>query len=242
MRAREQFAGWGMYDHTAVCLRCKTQHLIAKGEQVSDQPWLDWLHKHRHCGGGETVFILPFKLLSQLGAVHALRDNANVKAEYAASAAYTITLTGLVTSAGLTVGRQSTSVANSANKYLDELVAAQIATGSASVVAGNIEVHAIGALDDTPTWPDQITGTDAARTITSADIKSSICALVGGVPNDTTASRKYAMKPCGIRQLFGDGLPPGGHVIFVTHSSSAALSVTATDHFVKHTPVYATVI
>jgi hypothetical protein len=139
-------------------------------------------------------------------------------------------------------GAAEHQLVNSTNKYLDELVAAQITTGSASVVAEISRSTSVGSLDDTPTWPDAFTGTDAARTITSADIKASICALVGGVANDTTASRKYAMKPLGIRQLFGDGLPPGGHVIFVTHSSSAVLSVTATDHFVKHTPVYATVI
>src|SRR3954469_6169646 len=107
--SREQFAGWGMYDHTAVCLLCGTQHLIAKAEQITNQPWYDWLHKHRHCGGAETVFILPFKLLGQLGDKIAranLRENANVKAEYAASASYTITLTGLASDTNLLTGRE----------------------------------------------------------------------------------------------------------------------------------------
>lgn len=243
MGSREQFAGWGMYDHTAVCLRCGTQHLIAKAEQLSDQPWYDWLHKHRHCGGGETVFILPFKLLGQLGEKIArarLRPNANVKAEYAASAAYTITLTSLATSSTLLVGRQGTALSNAVNKYLDELVSAIVATGT-TPTAGVIEVHIVGSLDDTPTWPDAFTATDAARTIASADIKASLTAQIGGVINSTTSNVLYPFRATGIRQFFGDALPPQ-HVPFVTHSTVAALHATATNHFVKHTPVYATVV
>lgn len=231
-----------MYDHTAVCLRCGTQHLIAKAEQITNQPWYDWLHKHRHCGGAETVFILPFKLLGQLGEKIAranLRENANVKAEYAASAAYTITLTSLATSSTLLVGRQGTALSNGTNKYLDELVSALVTTGT-TPTAGLIEVHAVGSLDDTPTWPDAFTATDAGRTITSADIKASIVAQIGGVINSTTSNVLYHFRAVGIRQFFGDGLPPQ-HVPFVTHSTVAALNATGTNHFVKHTPVYATV-
>ena len=59
----EQFAGWGMYDNVAVCLTCGHEHLIAKGEQVSDQPWLDWLAKHP----GHENFIVPHRLRTALG-------------------------------------------------------------------------------------------------------------------------------------------------------------------------------
>lgn len=241
MGAREQFAGWGMYDNVAICLHCGTQHLIPKAEQVTNQPWFDWLHKHRHCGGGETVFILPFKLLGQLGdkIAHALRDNANVKIENPASAAYTITLTSLATSSTLLVGRQGTALSNASNKYLDELVSAIVATGT-TPTAGVIEVHVVGSLDDTPTWPDAFTATDAGRTIASADIKASLIAQIGGVINSTTSNVLYPFRMTGIRQFFGDSLPPQ-HVPFVTHSTVAALNATPANHFVKHTPVYATV-
>lgn len=243
MGSREQFAGWGMYDNVAICLACRTQHLIAKGEQITNQPWYDWLKKHAHCGGSDTVFIVPHGLLGQLGRAvaqgQALRDNANVKAEYAASAAYTITLTSLASGSTLLAGREGNSLSNTTNKYLDELVSALITTGT-TPTAGVIEVHVVGSLDDTPTWPDVFDGTDSAETITSADIKASICAQIGGVINSTTSNVGYPFRPTGIRQFFGDAMPPA-HVPFVTHSTVAALNATATNHFVKHTPVYATV-
>jgi hypothetical protein len=233
-----------MYDNVAVCLRCSHQHLIAKGEQVSMQPWHDWLHKHRFCGGGETVFILPHGLLSMLGdklARAPLRHNADVKVAYAASAAYTITLTSLASDTNLLAGRESSSLSNASNKYLDELIAALITTGTSPTAARAAELHAVGSLDDTPNWPDVFDGTDSAETISSADIKASICAQIGGVITDGTSNRAYHMRPVGIRQFFGDALPPA-HVMFVTHSTGVALNATAANQFVKHTPVYATVI
>jgi flagellar hook-associated protein FlgK len=242
LSARQQFAGWGYYDHVAICLHCKTEHLIPKAEQVSNQPWYDWLHKHRFCGGDETVFILPHSLRSALGEKLAqipLRENANVKAEYAASAAYTITLTSLASGSTLLAGREGNSLSNATNKYLDELVSARITTGT-TPTAGVIEVHIVGSQDDTPTWPDVFDGTDSTETVTSADIKASICAQVGGVINSTSSNIAYDFRPVGIRQFFGDAMPPS-HVPFVTHSTVAALNATATNHFIKHTPVYATV-
>lgn len=237
MGAREQFAGWGLYDNTAVCMTCGHQHLIAKGEQVSTQPWLDWLAKHP----GHETFILPHKLLGRLGEVGAFRHNADAKVAYAASAAYTITITGLGTSSTLVAGRESTGLSNASNKYLDELVAGLITVGTTPTINTFIEVHAVGALDDTPTYPDVFDGTDSAETVTSVGIKAAICRPVGVMLVDaTTSDRGYPFSPLGIRQLFGDALPVA-HVMFVTHSTAVNLNATAGNHYIKHTPVYATV-
>jgi hypothetical protein len=119
----EQFAGWGMYDNSAVCLDCGHQHLIPKAEQISEQPWLDWLAKHP----GHDTFIVPYRLLSHLP----LLSNADVKIAYPGSSAYTFTLTSLASDTNLLAGQESLGVNNaSVNKYLDELVAGKITVGT----------------------------------------------------------------------------------------------------------------
>lgn len=230
----EQFAGWGLYDNSAVCLTCGHQHLIAKAEQISEQPWLDWQTKHK----GHETFILPHKLLSQLA--RPLVHNANVNVAYAASAAYTITLASLATDANLLAGRESTGLSNASNKYLDELVAGFITAGTSPTAAKQIEVHAIGALNDTPLYPDVFDGTESAETITSVDIKNAICAAIAIMSTSNTSDRAYPFKPVGLRQLFGDGLP-AAHVLFVTHNTAVNLNATGGNQAIYHTPVYATV-
>lgn len=239
MSAREQFAGWGMYDNVAVCLTCGVQHLIAKQEQVSAQPWLDWLTKHPE---GHETFILPERALTKLGTQVALRHNADAKIAYAASAAYTITLTGLATSSTLVAGRESTAVSNASNKYLDELVSGFVTVGTTPTASTFIEVHAIGSINDTPTYPDVFDGTDSAETVSNAGVKAAICRPVAVIQVPaTTSDLAYPFAPLGIRQLFGDGLPTA-HVLFVVHSTAVNLNATAANQAIYHTPVYATVV
>lgn len=232
---KEQFAGWGLYDNVAVCLTCGHEHLIAKAEQISEQPWLDWLTRH----SGHETFILPHKLLSRLANIPLLH-NANVKIAYAASASYTITLTGLATDTNLLTGRESTGLSNAVNLYLDELIAGAVTTGTSPTTAKQIEVHAVPARDDTPTYPDVFDGTESAETITSADIKNSITVPLAIMVTDATSDRVYKFRPVGLRQFCGDGLPVA-HVIFVTHNTAVNLNATASNHGIFHTPVYATV-
>lgn len=231
---REQFAGAGRYDNAAICLTCGHAHLIAKAEQVSPQPWLDWLTKHP----GHDTFIVPYRALGKLdGLLH----NADVKVAYAASAAYTITLSSLAGDANLLAGRESTGLSNTTNKYLDELVAGLITTGTSPTDSKQIEVHAVGALNDTPLYPDVFDGTESAETITSQGIKNAICAPIAIMATNATSNQAFPFRPTGLRQFFGDGLPPA-HVIFVTHNTGVALNTTAANHSIVHTPVYSTVI
>lgn len=238
MTAREQFAGWGMYDNTAVCLTCGHEHLIPKSEQITDQPWLDWQWKHK----GHETFILPHRLRSALGEQVALRHNADAKIAYAADAAYTITLTGLASSSTLVAGRESTSVSNASNKYLDELVSGFITVGTTPTASTYIEVHAVGAIEDTPTWPDVFDGTDSAETVSNVGIKAAICRPIAStLVSATTSDLAYPFAPQGIRQLFGDAMPTA-HVLFVVHNTAVNLHATAANHAIYHLPVFATIV
>jgi hypothetical protein len=234
----EQFAGQNLYDHVGVCLTCGKYHPIPKGERVESQAVLDWHHKHR----GHAVGAWPYKLLGFLDELkYRLAHNADAKVAYAADAAYTCTLTGLATSSTLLAGRESTGVSNASNKYLDELVSGFVTVGTSPTANTFIEVHVVGAIEDTPTYPDTFDGTDSAETVTSAGIKPSICRPVGIMLCDaTTSDRTYPFAPLGIRQHFGDAMPTA-HVLWVTHSTGVNLNATAANHALYHLPVYATV-
>ena len=235
-----QFSGHHLSDHVAVCFDCKRQHIIAKSERMSAQPWLDWLTKHKDC----RTAVFDERLLGKLDditrQVGHFAHNEDVKVSYVASAAYTITLTGLATDASLLTGREGTALSNASNKYLDIIFTGRITTGTSPTAAKQIEAHIIGALDDTPTYPDVFDGTDSAETITSADIKASICRQAGFTTTSNTSDRSYDFAPQGIACLFG-GILPVAHVPFVTHNTGQNLNATAANQFLKHTQVYRTI-
>lgn len=235
---RDYFAGSGLYDNHAVCADCEHAHLIPKSEQITPQPWFDWLWKH----DGHSNFIMKSSELTRLADQLArLKHNADAKATYVASAALTITLTGLPTSSDLTVGREATGVSNATNRYLDVLVGAQATTGTGPTTGKQIELHAIGALDDTPTYPDVFDGTDSAETITSTDIKTAICKRIGFTLTNNTSDRAYPLALQGLRPLWGGDALPVAWTVFLTHSTGVNLNATAANHFVKYTQVYVTI-
>lgn len=234
---REPFAGWDFYDNSAVCLTCGTHHLLPKGELPRLRRWLDFLTQHPapRC---ETL-IAQTKLLSRL-AESLLASNSDVKPAYAASAAYTFTLTGLPTDANLLAGRESTSVSNAVNLREDEMIAGFSTTGTTPTTAKQIELHAVSALNDTPTWPDVFDGTDSAETIATSGIKNRICAPLGIAETTATSNQAYPFGLVGLRQFIGDALGLS-HVLFLTHNTAVNLNATAANHAFYHTPVYHTI-
>jgi hypothetical protein len=85
-------------------------------------------------------------------------ENADVKLAYAASAAYTKTFASLATSPTLVAGWETTAVSNTTNLYLDYGVGGIITVGTSPTANTTIEVWAYASRNDTPTYPDQITG------------------------------------------------------------------------------------
>src|SRR5262245_1665541 len=90
---------------------------------------------------------------------------ADIKTAYGSEATLTCTLASLASSA--TAGRESTAIDNTSNKFLDALVMVQIKLTTGT--SGNdkaVHVFAYGTVDiATPTYPDAVTGTDAAITM-----------------------------------------------------------------------------
>jgi hypothetical protein len=159
---------------------------------------------------------------------------------YRASSAYTITLASLATSAGLTVGRCSTSRSNATNKDEILAVAGQIMVGT-TTTAGVIEVWVFAQRAD-GTWPDLFTttysGTDGGFTVRSRDVLLAGAVLVS-LPMTVAASLTnvpFSFGPRDLSMLFG--YPPKEHALFVTHSSGVALNSTGGNHSIDLSAAY----
>lgn len=171
---------------------------------------------------------------------------SSIKLAYGSTVALTIDLsTGpLASDSALLAGRQSTIIDNSSNLYVDFLLAGKITTGTSPTTAKQIEVWVYGAESDgggSPVYPDVITGSDANKTFTSADIKYSSLALAALLNTDATTARTYWFRPVSIASLFG-GAPPSRWGAFVVHNTAVALNSTGGNHALYSTPVYATVV
>lgn len=224
----------------AVCHDCRHQHAIGLHSILNGNAVVDWEVKH---SGHRIEFLDPeaYRFSSSRLAVGEYRHNADVKQAYAASADLTITLASLASDTNLLAGRESTAVDNGAsNKYLDYHVGGKITTGTSPTDARKIEVWAYGAVNDTPTFPDVLDGTNSAETITSANIKNSSMKLLAVLATNNTSDRTYWFAPRSIRMLFG-GMVPDQWGIFVVHNTAVNLNSTGSNHAISQTGTYLTV-
>lgn len=164
---------------------------------------------------------------------------ADLKLAYGTASDVTITLASMATDTNLLTGRESAVIDNSANLFLDYLVSGKITAGTSPTAARSIEVWAVGSWDGT-NWPDVFDGTESAETITSADIKASVCRFVAAMATANTTDRTYHFGPVSLAAAFGGVLPPKV-VLFVTHSTGVNLNSTAGNHQIRLQPVFQTV-
>lgn len=230
----------------AVCHTCARRHLIDFDPRSGPgAAFGDWLEKHPG-GLHATDFLWPErsgkKRQAPDGWLHYLH-NADVKTAYASSAAYTIGLASLATSATLVAGREGTAVSNTTNLYLDYLIGGKVTVGTTPTAATVIEIWAYGSVDDTPTYPDVLDGTDSAETFDSPAIKANSMGLLDSLEVDETETdNAYWLRPTSLaKALTGGDFVPKNHGLFVTHNTVAALNSTAGNHVLSHTGVYLTV-
>jgi len=163
----------------------------------------------------------------------------DVKIEYAASSAITITLASLAESTTFLVGRESTVWDNTSNKYLDLLLGGLITTGTSPTASKEIRIYAYASIEDN-VYPQDFTGTDAAVTIAAVEERDSGLILAHVIPTNGTNDVKYNFGPLSIASLYGGVLPKKGG-IFVTHNTGANLNSTGSNHDINITPIYSTV-
>ena len=163
----------------------------------------------------------------------------DIKVAYGTASDLTITLASLASDTNLLAGRESAALDNTTTLALDYLISGKITAGTSPTAARSIEVWAVGSWDGT-SWPDVFDGTDSAETITSADIKASICRLLAAMATANTSDRTYHFGPVSLAAAFGGVVPPKV-VLFVTHSTGQNLNSTAGNHQIRVQPVYETV-
>lgn len=148
-----------------------------------------------------------------------------LKPLFGSSAALTLTLNSLASDTNLLAGRSSTVVDNTSNLSVDELITGVIKTGTTPTVSTNIFIFAWSILDDTPTYPDTVTGSDANTTLTSANVKNSgAFKVLGVITIDNTTGRNYPF--CySLAAAFG-GYIPKKWGIYVVHNTAVALSAS----------------
>jgi len=163
---------------------------------------------------------------------------ADLKLSYGTASDLTITLASLATDANLLTGRESATIDNTSSLVLDYLVSGKITSGTSPTAAKSIEVWAVGSWDGT-NWPDVFDGTESAETITSTDIKASVCRYLAAMATSATSNVAYHFGPVSLAAAFGGVLPPKV-VLFVTHSTAVALNATAGNHQIRLQPVFQT--
>lgn len=158
----------------------------------------------------------------------------DIKLQYGTPTDLTITLGSLASSGTLVAGQESTAVDNRTDEFIDALVSGYITAGT-TLTAGFLEVWVYGQVDDTPTYPDVLDGTDSAETCTSRDVMFAGMRLAAHIPTSTTNSVVYPVAPFSVASLFG-GVMPRRWGVFVTHSMVGALA--SSGHKLQYTPVH----
>lgn len=168
---------------------------------------------------------------------------ATLKVLYPQSNADSVAITITLASLGSTTtwqGRASTAVNNTSNLDLDHLVSGKIKLGTSPTVSKTVQVYAYAAqsiASGTPTYPDSITGSDAAKTMTSANVAYACLRLLWAGVTDATTGLVLEMPPTSLAQAFGSVPPYWG--LFVVHDSGVALDSTGGNHSMQYQRIQA---
>lgn len=166
---------------------------------------------------------------------------------YEAPGTVACTLTSLASGSA----RESAIVDNSANKFLDDLVALTftIASGAPSTTGPYVNIYAAGSEDGT-LWPviqlasgaPQATGGgDAALGALGVPTNLRLIGSFGLQTTTSTVERTFRTEPFSVAQAFGGVLPPKYSIIVENQVGVALTTATATTaQYVQHQPITTT--
>ena len=232
----------------AYCHSCKQWYKLGLTPQGFHGEMWEWYGKHRD---HDFEFLSPQRRLPlhfddsvymKAGVAPwwlDYRENANIKIAYAASATVTCTLSALASSGTFIAGREAVEVVNTTNLYIDYQLGVKITAGTTPTVDKEIRVYGWAALSDAPIRPDQMTGADAARNVTSAYLLDGALVLMGSTSNSATTNVVYYIKCLTVAEAFGH--VPTRWGLYFAHSQVAALKTEAgSDHQIRQTGAYFT--
>lgn len=155
------------------------------------------------------------------------------KPAYASVSALTISPASLASSATFVAGRESTAVDNSSNLYDDVILSGKITVGATPTPNTQILISVFSTLDDSPTWPDVMDGTDSAETLTSVGVGQGFLKLAAALNVDSnTSNRAYDFNGISVANLFG-GTMPKRWGVFIAHNTGVALHATGGNHVIN---------
>ncbi len=159
-----------------------------------------------------------------------------LKPSYGSSVPFTTTnLQSLASSSTGVAGWQSAVVDNTANLSMDELVTWVFKTGTSPTVNSVIECWLYEIMDDTPTYPDTINGSEGTVTFTSRNVLlSGAFKFANQVTVDATTNRLY-YNSFRLSQAFGLSIPKKWGAIAINFNSGAALF--SSGNVVTRTPI-----
>lgn len=161
---------------------------------------------------------------------------ADFKSKFPGVATVTIGLhtTPLGSDSNLLAGRESTVINNATSLDLDHLVSGKITTGTTPTASRQIEIwaYAVRDMGGTPVYPAGVTGSDAALSIASTNVKNAALRLLEVIETDSTSDRSYFFGPLSIADAFGR--MPSGWGLFVVHNTAVALNSTAGNHVIAY--------
>jgi hypothetical protein len=159
----------------------------------------------------------------------------DVKQQFGASAAFTMTLASLASSATWVAGVESTAITS--GDVVDYLIGGKVTTGTSPTVSTLINLYVYAGVNDTPLYPDVLDGTDSAETFTSVNVRTSAIVWAASSVIDADSDRTYWFKPFSLAALFG-GVIPKNWGLFLAHNTAVNLNATGGNHALYYTPVY----
>ena len=155
--------------------------------------------------------------------------------KYGSTQTITAAIASLASDTNLLAGLESSIIDNTTDGFEDIILSGKATTGTSPTASRQIEVWAVAW--DSNAWPDVFDGTSSAETITSADIKASLCKAVAIMPTNNTSDRTYSFTGVSAKQVFG-GVLPSKFVLFIVHNTGVNLNATAGNHEFRYQGVY----
>lgn len=149
-----------------------------------------------------------------------------LKPSYGSAAALTVTnLASLPSDTNLLAGWSSAVIDNTSNLSVTEKITGLIKTGSSPTAGNNIFIYLWSALDDTPTYPDVITGSQGAFTLSAATVRDSGAFKLADVITINSSSNIVYPFSVDVAQIFG-GHMPKKYGVFIVHNTGVNLNAT----------------
>jgi hypothetical protein len=159
----------------------------------------------------------------------------SILTKYGSKTTLTAALNSVASDTNLLTGVESSVIDNTSDGFADILVSGKWTAGTSPTASKQVEVWAIAW--DGAGWPDEFDGTSSAETITSSDIKNSICKAVAIMSTSATSDRTYWFTGKSLRDAFRGELP-SKVVLFVTHNTGVDSNATAGDFELSYQGVY----